>query len=277
MGLGSEVFNKILIPAATSRSVVIGAGVLSAFPVLEMAMRTIQDMGEILTHSTPPTSETKKEKTIRLARKEKLTKEMIIHGFGALILGGCALNPFTGSGAIGLAGYLVFARYTWQREIDSKNQCRSTVFSGMAVQLLSVFGTDFLKSLAEKGKRVGQSLLHRITVIAKAGAKLLNIFRPFIRHPRLSLGLLVGVACLMGYVKYGDRLSGPAAATSSLLQQAAQGVFYGGRLLFQGLTKSAKPIAAALYYLPSVMIKTVQGIISVVHFIFHPLQRMGIA
>ncbi len=61
--------------------------------------------------------------------------------------------------------------------------------------------------------------------------KILKVFRPFIRHPRLGLGLLAGVACLIEWIKYGHRLTGAAGVIARVINQVTKGLIYTGSLL----------------------------------------------
>ncbi len=298
----SNVFTNYVVPAALSRSVVIGAGCLGAIPALEMAYCASQEFNGILENGMAPKDETETQKIARLAEKEKLKTTLFIRGVGALLFGACALNQFPGSGATGLLGFLVYSRFTWKSELKNKNPCLSKLVTGFGLSLLSHHKKDLAKYTVKIGVKIGSVIqkvsaqaAHLFQKILRAGiafgkgvvkvivfpfkltGKFLKIFKLFIQHPKLGLGLLVGIVLVIGLVKYSHPLTGAAAVVAKTINVAVRGLFTAGALLIRGIGKTIRPLGTALSFVPTVLVKTVNGVSAVVYFIFHPLQAMGFA
>ncbi len=298
MSLISGLFTNYIVPTAMSRPLVIGAGCLLAIPVLEMAKCAVDDFNGILKHRIPPKDETEIQKTARLEQKEKLKTSMAIRAVGALIFGACALNNFPGSGAAGLLGFLVYSRFTWKKELENQNPCISTLLSGFGlsfashhkkeiakttakisaivaagIQKVSIKVASVVQKILSAGTAFGKGIVKVISLPFKIGIKL---FKSFIRHPLLGLGVLGSIAGMVLCVKYGHQMTGAAAFIAKAVNYLARGLFIAGSFVVQGLGKVARPLGTALTFVPSVLAKTVQVIRTVVYFIFHPLQAMGL-
>ncbi len=279
---------------------VIGAGCILAIPALELVKRISEDYGDVQKYNIPPAHESAYYKSVRLEKKEIMKNSMIIRGVTALILGGCASNFIPGSGAVGLLGYMAYSRFTWKNELKNKNPCISFVVPGLVLQILSEFKKpiaqsvisgvtiaataigSFLYKLGATVGRIGLAILHGVRSLVKLIVtpfkmlgSLLKIFKPFIRHPLLGLGAIAGVICLIGCVKYGHRITGAAAVVGKALNLVVVGLWKTGAFLLKGVGKAIRPLGTVLSFIPSVLMKMVNGIRSMVYFIFHPLQAMG--
>lgn len=298
MSLISGVVNNYVIPAALSRSVVIGAGSIVAIPALELIKRISEDYSLSQRYNIPAINESESAKSIRLQKKEHLNNTMLARGIGAAFLGACALNIFPGSGAVGLLGYLTYSRFSWKNEISNANPCYSLVVPGLVLQILSACKTQIAKAIISRVKivvlavgsffykiamkinHVSLAILHVIrslivTPLKKLG-NLLKIFKPFIRHPKLGLAFLAVLIGLVGCIKYGHHLTGAAAVVAKTLNGVVGVLLTAGTFIGQGIGKTIRPLATAISYTPMVVAKTVSGIKAVVYFFFHPLQLMGV-
>jgi hypothetical protein len=300
MSLISGVFNNYIVPAALSRPVVIGAGCIVAIPALELIKRASEDYDVIQRYNIPATHESEYDKSVRLQKKELLKNTLYIRGIGVLILGVCAFNQFPGSGAVGLLGYLTYSRFNWKNELRNTNHCISLVLPGLVLNILSDFKKpiakaiisgisiaasavgSFLHKMAVRIGHVVSAILHGIRAAVKViltplkwAGSLLKIFKPFVRHPKLGLVLLVGVVFMIGCVKYGHQLTGAAAVVAKAVNVVVGGLFTALAFIGRGIGKTIRPLGTALSFIPTVLVKTVNGIRAVVYFIFHPLQAMG--
>ncbi len=302
MSLISGVFNNYVAPAALSRPMVIGAGCIVAIPALELVKRISEDYVDIQKYNIPTANESESDKSARLEKKELRKNTMIMRGVTALILGGCASNFIPGSGAVGLLGYLTYSRFNWGNELRrGTNPCISLILPGLVLNILSDFkkliaGTiihgvtiaakavgSFFYQLGVKVARIGLAIFHGIRSIAKVIVipfkmlgSLLKIFKPFIRHPLLGLGMIAGVICLIGCVKYGHRLTGAAAVVARALNFVVVGLWKAGAFILRGLGKAIRPLGIALSFIPSVLMRIVQVVRAVFYFIFHPLKALGL-
>jgi hypothetical protein len=299
MSLISGVFNNYVVPAALCRPMVIGAGCIMAVPALELVQRVSEDYALIQRYDIPAIQESTYNKSARLQKKEQLKNTLLIRGIGVLTLGACALNLFPGSGALGLLGCLTYSRYNWKNEIKNANPCLSLFVTGFALDILSHYKTEIAKAIFSKVKTTGLaigSFLYKIAmkvsrfslaifhalrsttkVIFTLFKKLGSLFKSFVKHPRLGLGLLVGLVCLIGCVKYGHQLTGAAGVIARTINAVAGNLFTAGAFIGRGIGKTIRPLGTAASYIPMVLVKTVNGVKAVVYFIFHPLQAMGIA
>jgi len=296
----SSAFTNYIVPAAMHRHVVIGAGCLLVIPALEMVKCAMEDLSGVLQNRIAPQEETESEKRARLEQKSELKTTMIVRAVGAVIFGACALNSFPASGAAGLLGFLVYSRFTWKKELKNQNPCISTLATGFGLYFISQnkgpiaktsvkIGTKIgsalqkvsakiarvVQKILSAGKAFGKGIVKVISLPFKFGVKFLKLFKPFIRHPLLGLGLLGSIVCVILCVKYGHQMTGAAALLAKAVNSAVKALFAAGSLTAQGLGQVARPLGTALTFIPSVLAKTVQVIRNVVYFIFHPLQAIG--
>jgi hypothetical protein len=68
MSLISGVFNTYVVPAALSRPMVIGAGCITAIPVLELIKCISQDYGSMQQFNNPSPNEPESAKSARLQK-----------------------------------------------------------------------------------------------------------------------------------------------------------------------------------------------------------------
>lgn len=295
MSLVSGVFSDYVVPAALSRPMVIGAGCMVAIPALELIKRVSEDYDLSQRYNIPAAHESESAKSARLQKKDQLQNTMLVRGIGAAILGACAFNLFPGSGAVGLLGCLTYSRFNWKNEANNANSCYSLVVPGFALQFLSDYKKQIAKAIfsqikiatlaigsfiyktAMKVRRFGLAILHGMRSITKVIiapfkklGSLLKIFKPFIRHPKLGLGFLAGLVCLIGCVKYGHRVIGAAGVIANAVSNVIQGLWNAGA----GMSSVVRPLGTVLSYIPSVLMQTVSGIKTVVYFIFHPVQAI---
>ncbi len=280
-----NIYTNHFLPIATNQKVVIGTGCLVAIPALEMALRAIQNIDVAHRLQSPPEKETNEARTTRLNRIEKLKNASINRGMGALIFGACALNSFPGSGTIGLTGYLIYSHFNLKNEQININPCFTTFFTGIGITLLSEFTKHIVKTSSSKVahavSKAGPVLKKLAAKASSAALKLIGgiakLFLSVFRHPRLGLGVLAGIGLLIVCIKYGPPLSKAVKNSALLISQLAKGALYTGSLAVQGIIISIKPLSRAFYVLPSVLMKTAQVTKSVVYFIFHPLQAIGLS
>jgi hypothetical protein len=299
---------KYIAPVVTSPIVVVAAGSLSLVPVLDLAACAYYDLQGVLNSRVGPKSELPDETAIRLARREKMKTAMFIRGVGALLLGACASNRFPGSGVVGLAGFLAYAHYGWEYEAKNTHRSTTTIATGVGLEILSHYKKEIAKSMGSALLRagawtgvtlyrialrvlhVGQAIVHGIRVGAravggflhtvvvlpiKALAKVPRIFMAYVRHPVIGLGVLAGVVCLIGCIKYTNILARASQAIAYLVNKSVRGIFSVVPMLFRGTVQAVKLRGRVLYFLPAVLVKIVRVICSVVYAIFHPLQTMG--
>jgi hypothetical protein len=294
---------------------VVAAGSLSLVPVLDLAACAYYDLEGVLNSRVGPKSELPDETAIRLARREKMKNEMLVHGVGALVLGACASNRFPGSGIVGLAGFLAYAHYGWEYEAENTHRSATTIATAVGLMLLSHYKKEIAKSMgsallkagawtiatlygiALRVMHVGQAIVHGIRVGARAVggflhavvvlpfkgisavfkglAKIPRIFMACVHHPVIGLGVLAGVVCLIGCIKYTNILAVAGQAISYLVNKSVRGIFSAVPMLFRGIVQIVKLLGRALYFLPAVLFKIVRFICSVIYAIFHPLQTLG--
>lgn len=298
MSLISGVFTNYVIPAALSRPAVIGAGCLLAIPVLEMAKCAGEDFYGVLEHRFATQGETEHQKIARLEQQDKLRISMNVRAIGALIFGACALNFLPGSGAAGLLGFLVYSRFTWKKETENKNLCISIFLTGFGLSFSSHYKKEIAQTMVKisaivaaglqkvsiKVASVVQKILGAGKAFTKGAVKVISVpfkfgiklFKPFIRHPLLGLGLLGSVAVVILSVKYGRQMTGGAALIAKAVNYAVKGFFIAGSLTIQGLSQIARSLTTALTFAPSVLAKTAQVGRTAVYYIFHPLQAIGL-
>jgi hypothetical protein len=308
---GMTVISSIpqyIAPIVASPTVVVAAGSLSLVPVIDLAVCAYYDLQGVLNSRVGPLSERPDQKEIRLVRKEKMKSEMVVHGVGALVLGACASNRFPGSGIVGLAGYVTYAHYAWKSEYKKTHPSPVIIATGVGLEVLSHYKKEIAKSVGSallkagtwtiatlygivlKVIHVGQAVVHGLRVGAKAIggflhaivvvpikalAKVPRIFMACVRHPVLGLGVLAGIVCLIGCIKYTNTLTRASQASAYLVKKSVRGIFSAIPLFFRGAVKAAKLLGKVLYFLPAILIKIVQVICSIVHAIFHPLQTLG--
>lgn len=228
--------NTILNPClslVTSGPIAMVAGGLCAIPALEMTHRAIQDLASWPSHYALE-QDGQAEKAQLELKKRKLRQEFGHHAIGALFLGFCAANLFSGSAVVGLGSFAIYGKYFWQKEAGAENQCRSIVYGGIGLTILSPFKWKIIKTIGRAIGHVAISLIsgvqaivqlfcrligrlvHTIKMIAKdigkfcycviclplklitKSAKIFaSIFRGIIRHPSVALVALTTTACLI--------------------------------------------------------------------------------
>ncbi len=310
--IASNLLKNYLAPFAMNQRFVLGAGGLCAIPALDMAICALKDSDGVMYAPAKPEMETEAEKVQRLDLKKKMKISLAVHGVGALILGACAANQFPGSGLAGLAGFLIYARFKWRSEAEQPHPSLTTFYVGFGIKILSLFKRKIFKYISSRsltaitwtttgihnvalkifhiGKAIIRGVgkfLHTVVIVPvkgvarafKAVIKIAEAFIKFLgnlaRHPRIGLGVIAGIACLIGCVKYGHLLKGPGQALLRLLHKCVKGVFHTLPKLLKGIGKVIQIIGKALYFLPSVVMKTISAIGAVFNAILHPLQAMG--
>ncbi|HEX4839561.1 MAG TPA: hypothetical protein VFU89_03865 [Rhabdochlamydiaceae bacterium] len=287
MSLISAIFNNYVVPAALSRPMVISAGCILAIPALELVHRIRQDYSLFKERlQVPAIIEPEEQKSTRLEKIESLQDLIKTRAMTALIFGAFASNYIPGSGAIGLLGYLVYSKLDWKNEKKNDNPCISLIVPGFVLKVISEYKSQighamkvgvihatsatnsFLRALITQVKhaatavfRVLRSIVKVLTIPFKLLAKCLKIFNAFIRHPTLALVAIAGVLCLIGCVIYGHQLTGSAASVARGIN-----ILIGGFLqILKRLSKTIGPIGRALSFIPTLLVKILQVIKTVIY------------
>lgn len=192
----------------------LSAGIFLGMPAIEMAVRTLVDLGDLFTVKfCSPIVESNKidqieEQKMRLKRREtKVLSDLRQDAAGALVCGFFAANLFTGASVIGALGFCIFAKMNCLTD----DACYATKAVGLPIKILclpevrkGIKGViNFIFRRVIKGiKSVQKGLLSVIHTIKNIFSKIFKaVFLPF---KYLALGISkIGKLCLAPFKVIG--------------------------------------------------------------------------
>ncbi len=163
----SNTLTPLVAPLVVSQPVVIATGTLCAIPAIELGIRTFQDATDLLSICFPSEKGEDNLKQNRIDARNKIINELISHLAKTILLGACALNVFTGSGAIGLVGFMIYSKAAWKDETNCKNPSTSIMVTGVAVMILNHYKMKILKAC----------FCNTIALVKKIVAKAMILFK----------------------------------------------------------------------------------------------------
>lgn len=172
------MFNNIYNFAAINPSSTLAIGtvltsrIICLIPAIEMAIRTINDLGEVI-HSfslfpkklniqaeslLQKEQEELEEKNLQEERwKNAKILTLTQDALGALFLGFCAFSPNPIVVGLGALTFLAYSKFNWQKE-DASYSVKTT---GLSLKILSIYKVRIIKALIRTAKKI-------ITLVAKA-------------------------------------------------------------------------------------------------------------
>lgn len=279
----NNIVSNYVAPFVSSSPVAVASSICCAIPAAEMLVRANMDLAEYVTASQPMNFE-------QIEERNKRFQEMINHLAGAVLLGGCALNLVPGTALIGTVGFMIYSRFKWVKETNCANPAYSTVYTGLALNILSFYkkelaarglhllkkGADattkivsqifhkvsqFIKAifptLKNAAKIVGRAFIHMIKYIPKLGSLIIKISSAALR---IILKFPLPVATVLLLTILGVRNIEVLTGAASVVGYVAKGVFSAGSLVIGAVPYVVSGGVKAIGF-------TASGIISIGRFI----------
>lgn len=262
---------------------VIASRVICFIPAMEMAIRTIFDLGEVInTFSQSPKildnqadplvlkeQEEQQEKRLKERRWEAI-KTLGQDALGALFLGFCAFNPIPVIASAGAFSFLAYSTFNWKK-LDASYSVKG---AGISLKLLSLtpkliikalfHGAKYMVTSIAKGvQKVASVIINKPAQVAGSVAKAIaQIFKiavvapvkicahgieAFIKHPVAGIAL-VGAVALGILALQGTPLLAPlGTALGTAIAALANGAVVVGKALLPVVAKCTQVIFSAMF------------------------------
>ena len=241
--------SNTIAPWVVNEPVAIATGIVCAIPALEMGIRACHDASDFFSTSAILEKEEIETEQKRLQLRSKLKNEFISHVAGSILLGACALNPFSASGVVGMIGFMIYSKLKIKSEMDFKNPSYSVVVTGLALTILNHYKTTIIKAcfckttaaitfifakcltfikmaghaLKSFGHGVKKFVVYPFKMIARGAIKLASLLmkiglfaaKIFLHKPLIGLGLITAAVTAVIIIKVVP-VSGIVAAIDTL-------------------------------------------------------------